>query len=347
VSSTGIISLSGNIVENCFAGVSISDPTSINVSGNQFTGNGSLPLYVSGSNPIVVANVVNQSAGPAAPAIAVNGSSLNLNELVDNYSTGSVARGLELSGVVTTGGVMPYDSSWSLVEIAGLVVPSGVAVSIMPGTVVKSFGGSVLDVEGTLSSTGAYTSPVVFTSMNDNSVGGVTGSGSPKPGNWSGVKIGAHELSTSFNYTVFEYADAAVQVGLLDVLPITNSVFSYNNAAITVQGTADDNPILGALDCVPPYLSVIDASTDYFGTSGYPGASIDLLGLLGTQIPEEFSSEYGAVSSYMSAEFDVQDNTVPWSVYSCPLLFETPIPLTPVVFNSVPVYPLYSVGYKE
>jgi hypothetical protein len=94
-------------------------------------------------------------------------------------------------------------------------------------------------------------------------------------------------------------------------------------------------------------LSVIDASTDWFGATGYPGPSIDLAGLLGAVIPSDFSSLYGAISSYGSAEVGVGDNIVPWAIYTCPALFDYPIPVTAVIFNAVPSYPLTNDAFKE
>lgn len=131
------------------------------------------------------------------------------------------------------------------------------------------------------------------------------------------------------------------------MLPITYSVFSHNDAAITVQGTTDNDPVLGALSCVPPYLSLVDATTDWFGSTGYPAPSISLLGVLGGVIPSDFSSFYGAITSYGSAEVKAGDNTVPWAIYTCPALFDFPIPVTAVIFNAVPSYPLSNRTFKE
>ena len=80
----------------------------------------------------------------------------------------------------------------------------------------------------------------------------MTGSGSPATNDWSGIELGPHEASSEFVYTAFEYAADAIHVSLLDALPIEFSVFSYDDAAISVDGTADNDPLLGALDCVPP-----------------------------------------------------------------------------------------------
>jgi hypothetical protein len=53
------------------------------------------------------------------------------------------------------------------------------------------------------------------------------------------------------------------------------------------------------------------------------------------------------MSSYGSAEVGLSDNTVPWAIYTCPALFDYPIPVTAVIFNAVPSYPLTNFAYEE
>ena len=110
-----------------------------------------------------------------------------------------VAAPVYVSGTITT------DTLWSPAFanpyiIQGVVdVPAGVTLTVAAGTVIKAFDGQFctdipdiacsMSVEGTLTVAGTSGSPVVFTSMNDNTVGGVTGTGSPTPGDWYGVIV--------------------------------------------------------------------------------------------------------------------------------------------------------------
>jgi hypothetical protein len=94
---------------------------------------------------------------------------------------------------------------------------------------------------------------------------------------------------------------------------------------------------------------LIDASTDYFGTDGEPTPSIDLTAVLESIIPTDFSSFYGSISNFISVEGPLPgDNTVPWSIYSCPELDIPPFPVTAVIVPNFPVeYPLPDLQYHE
>ncbi len=52
---------------------------------------------------------------------------------------------------------------------------------------VKAGPGSGITVEGRLRTNGTPASPVTFTSIKDNTIGGTTGTGNPNAGDWSGI----------------------------------------------------------------------------------------------------------------------------------------------------------------
>ena len=102
---------------------------------------------------------------------------------------------------VDVSGTLSANTTWSpqlasayVISNASLDVPAGITLTIAPGTVVKSIGiydssePGVLSVQGTLDATGTSSDPVTFTSINDNTVGGDTGSGSPKAGDSTGSR---------------------------------------------------------------------------------------------------------------------------------------------------------------
>jgi len=168
------------------------------------------------------------------------------------------------------------------------------------------------------------------------------------PGDWDGIDFPDPVGFDAVNFVQISYAAAAFGVHQLDALAVTNSQFSYNQAAFTVAGTADHDPVLGALPCVPPYLSVVEAKGDWFGASGYPAPSLDVLSFVGTFfIPDEFSSLYGSLSSMITvtATIPSTDNTVPWAIYSCPAIGVPALPVSAVDFwprASGPLWPQYA-----
>ena len=98
---------------------------------------------------------------------------------------------LDVSGPITS------DTTWTLANSPYIVtndvtVNSGVTLTIEAGVVVK-FNDDYDDliVDGTLVADGTAAAPIIFTSINDNSVGGDTGSGTPAGGDWSGMYFNA------------------------------------------------------------------------------------------------------------------------------------------------------------
>ncbi len=344
-------------------GIDLNCPLSLTVTGNTITGEPTVDgrgiedfCNAAGSAVESVVDIANNHVtiptdDGGSPAISVAAANLNFAALASNTIVApSASDAIAVDGEVNASQAMPATPfPW---EITGgdvaVDVPSGVTLTVAPGTVVKSSGGATcatyecsISVEGTLDAIGTASEPVTFTSINDDSVGGTTGSGEPEAGDWAGIYFADVE-NVELNRLDIRYATAAIDFGLLDTATISDSDFVYNDAAIAVGGTADDDPALGALACVPPYLSFVTVSNDWFGKYGYPAPDIDISSVIGAILPDEYSSLFGAASSFtkVSTSFG-GDNTVPFSIYSCPELLIPPIPVTPVILTGTPMAPLY------
>ncbi|WP_235746042.1 hypothetical protein, partial [Nocardioides lacusdianchii] len=94
-------------------------------------------------------------------------------------------------------GQITQDETWTQVGVHVLnctvIVPTGKALTVAPGTRIKSESGAGLTVYGTLTVTGTSAQPVVLTSLKDDSIGGDTngdgGTTNPAPGDWNGINM--------------------------------------------------------------------------------------------------------------------------------------------------------------
>jgi RHS repeat-associated protein len=108
-------------------------------------------------------------------------------------------------------------------EVSGnLIVASGVTLTIQPGTVVKFDIGGGIDVQAgaTLLANGTLAQPIYFTSINDSSIGGRTGStgAAAAPGDWNSILIDA--ATASFQHVQMQYGGGPVgssnQAGMVE-----------------------------------------------------------------------------------------------------------------------------------
>ena len=112
-------------------------------------------------------------------------------------------------------GTLAGSEEWTTAKVQGIdgtvVVPSGVTLTIEPGTIIKALRGASIFVQdgGILNTAGTDPNHVVFTAIDDSSVGGDStfggGQSLPVPGAWNGVSAeGTGQLITN-NDTEFRY----------------------------------------------------------------------------------------------------------------------------------------------
>jgi len=191
-----------------------------------------------------------------------------------NYAPAATVTLAAAPNLIDVSGTLTHNATWSPTAATAYIVtgtldiPAGVTLTIDPGTVVKALN-TKLTVGGSLVASGTAASPVVFTSVNDGSAGGATGSGSPRPGDWNGI-ASYGSGSVDIEHAVVSYATNAVD---FDADPISNDAvhndwFHDNTVAISASSTWTTISA-SALSCF--YLPTIDVSRNEYG----PGKSSD------------------------------------------------------------------------
>jgi Right handed beta helix region len=320
----------------------------INIHDNLVEHNGESGIRVSiNTAPLVKSitladNEVNENGGQA---IFFHGGTVP-PDIDDNSLSGNAKNGIWVSGTVAQSTTWedrgyPFVSHSSSIKIA-----AAATLTLAPGSTIK---GEIrgIEVNGTLIADGTATEPITFTSIKDDSVDGDTnGNGSatlPAPGDWPGIYF-PEAAGDELSYVAFHYAEAAIDIEELVSMFIENSDFIYNDQAIAVATTADMDPALGALPCVPPYLSFVMAYDVWFGEAGYPSSSIDLTDVLGAVLPEEYGSLFQAFTSLaeLSAPLYPGGDSIPFAIYSCPEIGIPPTPMTPVILTNIPPEPWFT-----
>ncbi len=257
----------------------------------------SVRLGVSSPSPTITGNRVE---GALTFPIALAGPDLHASDLSGNTGSGNGDNYLALSGGLT--------GNWSIagddLQIASLNreenrsqlrVKNGATLHFGAGAVFKSFTTnwcfsctnanlpSGLNVEegGTLEAQGTASEPVAFTSVNDNSVGGNTGTGSPQAGEWEGIGVIGEGSSLDLDHAQIEYAQTALEfaseVGRLSNVSIAHSslAIGISEGSISFRGSLTNNTSdveacsWQSADCS------VDAAYTYWGSSegAFPSGS--------------------------------------------------------------------------
>ena len=147
-------------------------------------------------------------------------------------------------------GFISEDAVWSqeqgpyIVE-STVTIPVGRVLTIQRGTVVKFALGAGMVVEGELNGAGTADSPVVFTSLQDDSVAGDTngdgGASQPKPGGWNDVYF-APRSRGRLEHCIFKYGGSGSQLAgtshfALGSVTCENSSPALSNCEFTDSAT--------------------------------------------------------------------------------------------------------------
>ncbi len=224
------------------------------VKNNTFSSQSSGAAWINGAASPALQGNSSTDSGEGQPAFMVSSSSLDADLLGANSATGNGIPVVKLGGVLGKSSTLPAEpAAWALGWVNGgreeLEVPEGKTLTVAPGAVFKSEQGGLcaynvgcaLSVHGTLNAIGTAAQPITFTSINDNSIGGTTGSGSPHAGDWRGIATLGEHGSIDLEHASLSYAQTAVQAyayGEGSAVVKNNTFSSQSSGAAWINGAA-------------------------------------------------------------------------------------------------------------
>ncbi|HSZ56396.1 MAG TPA: hypothetical protein VK797_12085, partial [Tepidisphaeraceae bacterium] len=150
---------------------------------------------------------------------------------------------LLLSGTpdFTVGGTLGSNTHWfGTVEVtSNLTVAGGVTVTIDPGTVIKSTQGVGITVDGTVDAMGTAAAPIIFTTINDDTVGTSltsTGTSTGVAGSWDQIVFAAGSDASIVQNAQIRFAGNANNPGntsfFRPAIQITSSKVDLSNVQV-------------------------------------------------------------------------------------------------------------------
>ncbi|MDD2871729.1 MAG: right-handed parallel beta-helix repeat-containing protein, partial [Candidatus Gracilibacteria bacterium] len=195
-------------------------------------------IYVSAGNPVITNNIIEKSKNDGiyiaggVPSITGNTIRTNtyfginsynldvrlvgqdttlLNTITGNPSGKVVSRGNSFTPTIGT-----IDGSVNDILInGGGYFPAGKTLNINASSIIKMIGSNFFYVRGVLNVNGTSTGHVIFTSINENTIGSETsaGTGSPAWGNWYNIDINGTPTNGSIiNYAEIRHANYGIGI---------------------------------------------------------------------------------------------------------------------------------------
>ena len=170
-------------------------------------------------------------------------------DTVESESSSPLSVTIATSTLVS--GTISSNTTWTCanspyVVTGDVTVNSGVTLTIEPCVVVKFMTGKKIDVLGVLNAQGNSGSKIYFTSVNDHTVGGATGTGTPARGDWGRVFFnGNFTGSGTLDYCVFRYGGTSTYNTVHFYRTSTLATFANtvveqnNNQGMVVETTAN------------------------------------------------------------------------------------------------------------
>ena len=207
--------LNSSFLNNKGNGIWMTDSSNPEIKNNIFKGNtGSGITCNSSSLPVVENNTFDSNSSWSVYLDTTSsGTPINNNTFINTKPSAGIGSG-SLSANTTWTNDTPYIVSGTV------TIPEGITLTVEPGAIIKFSGGSDarLVVAGTLiadgndSSAGGFT-PIIFTSVNDNSVGGATGTGTPNASSsardWDTISFLATSKDSLLRHVIVKYGGYA------------------------------------------------------------------------------------------------------------------------------------------
>jgi hypothetical protein len=198
----------------------------------------------------------NKIRNESSTILEISDTNLRPSNIQGNVSTTSSNPNIQIEGILVENWSLPPISPTYFIGSSGFTIAAGATLTVPGGRALKFMGYKGLTVLGTLVADGTTTTPVTFTSRDDDTVGGdlwSDGSGglynSPQENDWPGISVlsgGSADLRSA----VIDYAQVALRVDLESSAELHGQI-GHTRTGVIAEG-------------------YVDASETYWGSSSGP-----------------------------------------------------------------------------